>query len=279
MLGVVKRTSKTVVLTALVHYALLSAVLWPLRLACALLRVLSLFLINLDASRLLGASMAIYPLLTLLLVRHVYHAQLEECFVHTLTKLDPKYASHLAARPRRFKPTVTERLLKRLGLSAEDGDDLRTMLLLMAAGLLLRGWRNVPYVGWLVAPVIQFLIVRDMVGRPAAAAAFSLAAAASPAWEAPILSFAELWASSKVLGRANLRFFLERCVPRQQRAAFTKQFEYTLVSYFLLPTALMRLPLLGSLVAFPAAAVGAYALQDILSRQGGALKAAFDHLD
>lgn len=39
------------------------------------------------------------------------------------------------------------------------------------------------------------------------------------------------------------------------------------MSYFLLPTALMRLPVLGSLVAFPAAAMGAHAVTDILQRQ------------
>lgn len=49
------------------------------------------------------------------------------------------------------------------------------------------------------------------------------------------------------------------------------------MSYFLLPTALMRLPLLGSLVAFPAAALGAHALQDLLRRRAGALEAV-EHL-
>lgn len=54
-------------------------------------------------------------------------------------------------------------------------------------------------------------------------------------------------------------------------------FEYTVVSYFLLPTALLRVPLLGSLVAFPGAALGAYCLSDILSRRPS-LRQAFDHL-
>jgi hypothetical protein len=49
------------------------------------------------------------------------------------------------------------------------------------------------------------------------------------------------------------------------------------VSYFLLPTALMRVPLLGSLVAFPGAAMGAYALQDMLSRKAG-VREALEHL-
>lgn len=56
-----------------------------------------------------------------------------------------------------------------------------------------------------------------------------------------------------------------------------RSFEFTVVSYFLIPTALLRVPLLGSLVAFPTAAVGAYCLQDILSRQPS-LRQAFDHL-
>lgn len=46
-----------------------------------------------------------------------------------------------------------------------------------------------------------------------------------------------------------------------------------MVSYFLLPTALMRLPLLGSLVAFPAASMGAYALRDILHKKVGIAEA------
>lgn len=60
------------------------------------------------------------------------------------------------------------------------------------------------------------------------------------------------------------------CLPR-------RTFEYTVVSYFLLPTALLRVPLLGSLVAFPGAALGAFCLADILSKQP-ALRQAFDHL-
>lgn len=57
-----------------------------------------------------------------------------------------------------------------------------------------------------------------------------------------------------------------------------RTFEYTFVSYFLLPTALMRVPVLGSLVAFPGAAMGAYALKDILSRKAG-LREALEHLN
>lgn len=56
-----------------------------------------------------------------------------------------------------------------------------------------------------------------------------------------------------------------------------RTFEYTVVSYFLLPTALLRVPLLGSLVAFPGAALGAFCLADILSKRP-ALREAFDHL-
>jgi hypothetical protein len=56
-----------------------------------------------------------------------------------------------------------------------------------------------------------------------------------------------------------------------------RAYEYTIVSYFLLPTALLRVPLLGSLVAFPGAALGAYCLGDILSRNPH-LREAFDHL-
>lgn len=56
-----------------------------------------------------------------------------------------------------------------------------------------------------------------------------------------------------------------------------RMFEYTAVSYFLLPTALLRVPLLGSLVAFPAAALGAYCLEDIVSKRPS-LRQAFDHL-
>lgn len=45
--------------------------------------------------------------------------------------------------------------------------------------------------------------------------------------------------------------------------------ETTVVTYMLLPTALARLPLVGSLVAFPAAALGAHALADIVARSKG----------
>ena len=47
-----------------------------------------------------------------------------------------------------------------------------------------------------------------------------------------------------------------------------RTFEYTIVSYFFLPTYLMRWPVVGALAAFPAAAMGAYSLRDIMSRPG-----------
>jgi hypothetical protein len=56
-----------------------------------------------------------------------------------------------------------------------------------------------------------------------------------------------------------------------------RAFEYSIVSYFLLPTALMRVPLLGSLVAFPAAAMGAHALHELLVRRAVVLEA-IEHL-
>jgi hypothetical protein len=40
------------------------------------------------------------------------------------------------------------------------------------------------------------------------------------------------------------------------------------VAYFLLPTYLMRWPVVGALAAFPAAAMAAYSLRDIMSRPG-----------
>jgi hypothetical protein len=32
----------------------------------------------------------------------------------------------------------------------------------------------------------------------------------------------QLWASAKVLGRSSMRYYLDRCVPRDKRAAFIK---------------------------------------------------------
>lgn len=277
VINIVKKTSKTVVITALCHYVLLTVMLWPLGLLCRLLSLLTLFLVSFDVSALVASSMAVYPMATILLIKYVYRSSMDECFASTLAQLNPKYAAHLAAMPRRFKPSMSQKVLSRLGLSLDDSDDLKTMLMLMLVGLLLRGWRSLPYIGWLVAPVLQFLSIRYMVGRPVAAALLSVAAALGPALEGPVMSFVQLWASAKVLGRSSLRYYLDRCVPRDKRSAFVRAFEYSIVSYFLLPTALMRLPLLGSLVAFPAAALGAHALQHLLRRRAGALEAV-EHL-
>jgi hypothetical protein len=94
------------------------------------------------------------------------------------------------------------------------------MLLLMLAGMLLRGWRQLPYVGFIVAPVVQYLSIRYMVGQQAAAIGFSLLAALLPAWERPLMNFLELWAASRVLAASSMKPFFDRCVPRSKRKSF-----------------------------------------------------------
>jgi hypothetical protein len=47
------------------------------------------------------------------------------CFFHTLTELDPQYSSHLAARPRSYKATATQRLLRKVGVTGEESEDIR----------------------------------------------------------------------------------------------------------------------------------------------------------
>eukprot|EP00882_Tetradesmus_deserticola_P030273 GHRQ01033974.1.p1 GENE.GHRQ01033974.1~~GHRQ01033974.1.p1 ORF type:complete len:285 (+),score=108.47 GHRQ01033974.1:461-1315(+) len=222
VINTMKKTSKTVILTALCHYVLLTIVLWPVGMFCRLLSRLTLNHVNFEVNTLVGSSMAIYPMLTIMLNKYVHPSSMDDCFCSSLAELDPKYAAHLAAMPRRFKPRLREKVLARMGMSADDSDDYKTMLLLMLAGLLLRGWRSLPYIGWLVAPVLQFLSIRYMVGRPVAAALLSVAAALHPTLEGPVMSFVQLWASSKVLGRSSMRYYLDRCVPTEKRGAFIR---------------------------------------------------------
>jgi hypothetical protein len=37
-----------------------------------------------------------------------------------------------------------------------------------------------------------------------------------------VLLLPQLWASSKVLGRSSMRYYLDRCVPKHKRAAFIR---------------------------------------------------------
>jgi hypothetical protein len=53
-----------------------------------------------------------------------------------------------------------------------------------------------------------------------------------------------------------------------------RTFETTIVIYFLLPTLLTRLPFFGPLVQFPAAAIGAHCLRDIMQAKPSAARRA-----
>ena len=53
-----------------------------------------------------------------------------------------------------------------------------------------------------------------------------------------------------------------------------RTFETTIVVYFLLPTLLSRLPLVGPLVSFPSAAIAAHALRDIMQAKPSAARRA-----
>lgn len=50
---------------------------------------------------------------------------MEACFFHTLSELDPAYSQHLGSRPRVHRATMTERLLKQLGITGEESEDMR----------------------------------------------------------------------------------------------------------------------------------------------------------
>lgn len=50
---------------------------------------------------------------------------MQACFFHTLTELDPQYSTHLAARPRAYRATMAERVLKQFGVTGEESEDLR----------------------------------------------------------------------------------------------------------------------------------------------------------
>lgn len=55
----------------------------------------------------------------------VFKRQMEACFFHTLSELDPQYSTHLASRPRIHKATMAERLLKQFGITGEEAEDVR----------------------------------------------------------------------------------------------------------------------------------------------------------
>jgi hypothetical protein len=65
----------------------------------------------------------------------VFKHQMESCFFHTLTELDPQYSSHLASRPRTYKATMAERVLKQLGITGEESEDIRLVRLINHATL------------------------------------------------------------------------------------------------------------------------------------------------
>jgi hypothetical protein len=62
----------------------------------------------------------------------VFKRQMESCFFHTLTELDPQYSRHVAARPRSYKATATQRLLHKLGVTGEESEDIRLVRAIMA---------------------------------------------------------------------------------------------------------------------------------------------------
>jgi hypothetical protein len=84
----------------------------------------------------------------------------------------------------------------------------------------------------------------------------------------------EVYAGSRALGQSSMRHFLGRAVPAGRHAAFVRTFDLVIVTYFLIPTLLMRLPVgavrpfLGPLLMFPAAAVAARCVHDITTRGG-----------
>lgn len=65
----------------------------------------------------------------------VFKHQMESCFFHTLTELDPQYSSHLASRPRTYKATMAEWVLKQLGITGEESEDIRLVRLINHATL------------------------------------------------------------------------------------------------------------------------------------------------
>lgn len=72
-----------------------------------------------------------------------------------------------------------------------------------------------------------------------------------------------------------MRHFLTRAIPRGRQAAFVASFEITIVTYFILPSLLMRAPVgpvlrpfVGPLLVWPAAAVAARCVHDITTRGG-----------
>jgi len=54
----------------------------------------------------------------------VYRSSMDECFQHSLQQLDPSYAAALAARSRRSRPLLADKMLTHLGLDEEEGEDL-----------------------------------------------------------------------------------------------------------------------------------------------------------
>jgi hypothetical protein len=50
---------------------------------------------------------------------------MDECFQHSLQQLDPSYAAALAARSRRSRPLLADKMLTHLGLDEEEGEDLK----------------------------------------------------------------------------------------------------------------------------------------------------------
>lgn len=55
----------------------------------------------------------------------VFKPQMKSCFFHTLSELDPQYSNQLAARPRSYRATMSQQLLKRFGITGEESEDMR----------------------------------------------------------------------------------------------------------------------------------------------------------
>ncbi|KAI8476208.1 MAG: hypothetical protein J3K34DRAFT_401559 [Monoraphidium minutum] len=269
-----KRAAKPLLISALAQYAALMALLAPVHLTLRLVAwATSTQRVAFSSHRVVAGSLAVYPLITILLAKFVYRRSLAECFFEALGEVDPQHAQRLASNEPTHKRTLKDKML---GMVTDDADDPWRMLALLLVASLLRSWRwvRMGVLRYVIVPLAQFLSIRYMVGRPWAAGVLTAAACLLPAVEPLVMDFVEVWASSRALGQSSMRHFLERAIPKGRHAAFVRTFESVIVTYFILPTLLMRLPagplgpFLGPLLVFPAAAVAARCVHDITSRAG-----------
>ncbi|KAL3159539.1 hypothetical protein ABBQ38_009954 [Trebouxia sp. C0009 RCD-2024] len=191
------------------------------------------------------------PMYSHLLVPLVIRKPLYKCFIHMLRDINPDTARIIETTPRIRNPnqkSKTDKLNERVDKTYQRAVDM----LILSAGLYI--WRQLPLVGRLAAPVMQYLTMNKALG-PRRAAVLSL-----------IALFVEVWRASKILAPEVLDGYISHTVLHKDRPAFFRKHE-VIISAFLAPQILlMSVPVIGPIVFVPIQGAAAW-LVDLLAKQ------------